>query len=192
METSDFSNVAQGVQNIVVAVAVLAGGVWALLRSLLTDEFRRFSALHIDVNATQTRMPGDGRLFLTAIVRLENKGKRSSMLRYGTKSPFCVTPAYFNEQGHLLFGENIYPETVPGGNPKSGQPIHSITVRPAQTKTLSFVVMAPKPGLYRVSFDLPMTKADASEAYRSGVPENLQVYWTANSYVVVNEDRGVA
>jgi len=178
-----FKNRAAGIQSYVLTAAVLVGGGWTLYRYITLDirqaQQQLFEQAQIDVTITGTQEQLDsGELCIAAIVQITNNGKRNVFLDYGG-NPFSVQQVVFNDRDRP-FVSNLphpYPFRV---------------LRTGEAERESFIVRVPHPGIYQVSFMVPLSEAELIEhdkiAERAKAPprNNAKIYWVGSAFVNVH------
>jgi|GEM_PF-6130925 hypothetical protein len=206
----EFEFVTSGIESIAVTIALLAGGAWALykfcelqakrhaeaqireseLRQRETEiEIRQReqeanigSVIEISIRASQQSLPNDSARYISAIVEIENKGKKNTRLEYGkSRTPFSVYAVEIKEDGSLDFRDGAAYSVPVGGSPTASSP--SVIVRAGGREKIPFFVRVGSPGLYLLAFAAHLSKEEQAVAKRLGF--RLRGRWVAKEYYVV-------
>jgi hypothetical protein len=193
MSPEDFKNITAGFQSILVGLAVLCGGAWAIYRffalrelsaariGLATKELeiKQRSLLNIALDSTVTSGTGELGRWVLAIATVHNPGNHPEVIVW-SKSGLRVLPVKKSSEGAISFGEPLDSVVMKGNE------VFSSSISPGETASFAFAVPVDV-GLYHVEFYCAVN-ASKKEAERlhadAGVPVNT-LYWTAPRFVEV-------
>jgi hypothetical protein len=153
-------------------------------------DFERFeqmagvqSVVEISIHASQLTIANDPSYYISAAVKIENKGTRNTRLKYPEdRKPLSVWNPEWNDKGDLQFvavsRHGIPVSTSPN------VPSPSSIIRAGGLETIPFVFRVSSPGLYLLIFSVPVPKEEISIAKKLGFVFGSN--WTAKQYVVVD------
>jgi hypothetical protein len=174
-----FKNIAAGIQSYILCIAVVVGGIWALFRYKEIDkevfEQQTFQQAQVDINVTPKQEDLDtGEMYIAATVEIANNGKRNVLLRF--EEPFCVQQVEVKE----AFSEcKPYP--------------YLRVLRAGEKELAPFVVKVPRPGIYLVTFEVPLPDKELAEHNKITREAGLQpaekgsVFWVGKAYLNVRK-----
>jgi hypothetical protein len=185
-------NITGAIQSIVLSIAIIIGGIWtaytfsalrtrekaeADLKYEESERLRQTSVgLEIIIDARQEQLPSSEGHFISALVKLTNKGNRSMPLNLRNQT-LQVWKVDFDTDGSSAF---------------SGTPLEqrnlvadSIVLRPGTTVNYPFLVNVPERGFYVVSYLVKLDKDQLRIHIESGGPTGEDFYWPGNTYVLV-------
>lgn len=191
-----FNRIATGVQALVVAVAVVVGGGWALYRFESLEEIERARAeleqvrrelrergvLNLTLRVATLDATGDRARLVRVEVGVENVGDRSELIEWA-KSGLSISrvaiaegalPAY---EAVALFGY---------GSPYDGA--LSSTVLPGQTRTFEFLAALEAGGVHQFRFVAAASPAEAEESLREHGQlnqEDVTISWQVMTFARV-------
>jgi hypothetical protein len=193
-----FKNVTAGIQSIALAVAVAVGGIWTIYtfsilgtrekaraeidkdkadfeKAKVEQERQANSGLDIAINAKQEQLAGDKGYYISALVKITNKGLRNRFIDF-SEPPLSVTKVEFDENGNsslsFLFDQkNILSD--------------SIVLRTGTTVDYPFLVKVPEKGFYMISFGVELNKEEMEIHRQSGGPDVKGISWGGDAYVLV-------
>ncbi len=198
-----FNNLASGFQSIVLATAVLVGGLWTLvtfnLLSLreqaksqlekLNNELKAPAALDIQINGSSVAIPGQSGWYLLSTVLVKNVSNKTATLDFTQQEPFLVFPVSFGADGQPSFEiEKVKKfRVIGGGNPDSSPPEY--TVRAGTTETFVFATAIDKPGLYLLSFSVPVPSSDREALPSKAEGSENFVRWSGKKFITVPDNK---
>ena len=196
MDFEQFSYLASAIESLVLAVAVIGGGVWALyqfrsLRKIETartelEKVRRSLRERVVLNITMepsqlTR--SDSARYISVKLDIENTGSRTEVINW-RDSKLLITKATIDEDGRKIFGDSIH---VDHDLPGIGASASAIT--PGQTESFQFLVSVSEPGVYHLLFQAETSPEEASlsdEEYgAAGIVEKGQIWHMRGMYINV-------
>jgi len=191
-----FTKIASGIQALVVATAVIIGGVWTLYtfgslqqvekaktelekmhRSLLER-----GILAITVQPSQIKRSETSKRYILVNVVIQNSGNRTEVIDW-SKSGLRVTKVDAGRGGGLAYEQALKVEySVPG------QEVLSSSILPGQTRALPFLVPLQHPGLYHVAFEATVSAIETAIHMRehsdTGVTPERAVWQAATFFSV--------
>jgi len=175
-----FKNFATGVQNWVIAVAVVVGGAWTLYTFVTLDmqgraerELFRQAQLKIEIDAAQESPEGADQC-IAAIVRITNTGSRNTFLDY-SGNPFSVTKIEFDQKGNSRFGQELKQRHLLS---------QSRVLRTGEAVEYPFFVTVSEPGMYLVQFRVYLPEGELEEHLKAGGSQG-GIFWLGSTYVNV-------
>jgi hypothetical protein len=193
-----FKNLTAGIQSIVLAVAVAVGGIWTVYtfsilgtrekakaeidkdkadfdKAKVEQERQENFGLDITIDAKQEQLAGDKGYYISALVKITNKGMRNRFIDF-SKPPLNIAKVEFDENGnsslyYLLDQKNILS--------------NSIVLRTGTTVDYPLLVKVPEKGFYIVSFVVDLNKEEMEVHKQSGGPDVEGISWAGNTYVLV-------
>ena len=176
MTPEDFKNIAAGTQSLLIAIAALAGGLWAVYRfrslressraqtELLVKEreLRQVALLNVELEVTVTGAIGDiGKCALIKVV-VTNPGNHPEVIDW-TKSDFLLHQVVHEAPGRIRFDDtdsNIL---------NSPDKLHKSSIRPSERVAFAFAVSL-SPGLYRaeLAFTAIASRAELEVIHAEG------------------------
>jgi len=178
-----FSNVASGIQNIVVIVAVVIGGLFTLSTFLLGDwaehSRRQNLGLSINVKAKQEEKgPDPNHYYISAVVEITNRGSAPRSVEFEEVSPLRVETIDFDEQGRTETPVLLFIEKNPNAM--------SRVIRSEETVNYPFLVRVKNKGFYRVSLWVKLNK-DERKVHEATVGNETSedIFWDGQTIVLV-------
>lgn len=194
------SDIASLIQNCLVSVAVIVGGVWTLFtfgalnmkkkaEAELADLQHRLSfkpLINISVDAEAHQAIDRDGFLISAVVRIENVGTRDTSLYFpANRRPFCARRVHARARGDVELGL-IYETGLPFGD-TSDDFSRGAVVRAGARVELPFVVHVPETGVYLASFSVYPTVEDREFSVSAGAESTSKITWTGRTYVLVQE-----
>jgi hypothetical protein len=196
MTSQAFSNVTSGIQSVVITVAVVIGGIWALYRFSTLKEIARAKAelqeiqkrlfergiLDIQVQENEIGHMGESIHYVKMDVTIHNTGNRTEVINW-SKSGAYATSVGAKADGDLEFAETIASRYV---TPESEVPASSIL--PGQTRQLSFLFALRSRGIYHLMFRATVSSPEAAihaQEYRTAGLEAEECVWQSCTYFCV-------
>lgn len=176
----NFSKVAQGVQSIVITVAVIIGGAWtvytfSVLGSAEKAKLELFqqSVLDVSINARQDSIAGDERFYILGEAVITNKGNRNAIISDNTK--IVLSKFSFDESGNGKWEKMS--EFGYGGE---------ALLRSGASNHFPFATTVLEKGMYNVEFRSPVTdKKELDVLKEGGLTRNEPLYWYTGTYLIV-------
>ena len=184
MSPEDFKNLAQGLQAIVVGVAVLIGGAWAayrfwILRSVakakedleknqleqaklqaniskLQDDLRHRVQGEVSMDIELFGDPVDGEAYLHVRHTISNNGNRAEFIDL-TKASVKAASVVPNTKGTIRIGHIVTGQLLK----ITGQPI-SVTLIPRESYTRAYLIPIAVPSVYFVEVRVVLSSASAA------------------------------
>lgn len=197
MSPEDFSNLASAIESIVVAIAVVVGGVWTLIRFSALGSIQKAKA---DLEATRRKLRERGIFNFTmeatqltdntttdrqivVSVRVQNDGNRSEVINWSVSFLRVTQMISSKEHEGLTYGHSIVlPYTTSDG------PAIASSVMPGQARTFPFLAAVASPGIYQLQFVAKLSPAEASiseaEHLAAGV-DSEEFIWQSVRYIMV-------
>jgi hypothetical protein len=197
MNLTDFKDLAQGIQSLAVAAAVVAGGIWAIyrfwsLRELdkakvelerLRKTMTERGTLNISVTARSLSRPNGDGYYIELMASLSNVGNRTEVLNWSDGGVYTA-PVEGQAKGNVIFGDWIETNLVG----LRGVRISS-ALAPAETRIYPFIIPIDNPGLYYVAFAVVGTPEEMEQAMKEHDKVSKEkpgdIRWFAETYVVV-------
>lgn len=206
-----FKNLASGCQSIMLAVAVLIGGIWTLstfyllrqkeqaeldliqLRKQIETsgaelkkinyELKTLPALNIQITGSSAPLPNGNGWYLLSTVSVQNLGNQTATLDFSQGEPFLIFPVDFSSEGQPIFGNVRKFHVIPGGNPN--YPPDTVAVRAETTESFVFGTAVDKPGLYLLSFRVDVAPSDREVLAGGAEEQGRLVRWAASAFTVI-------
>lgn len=195
-----FKNLASGIQSIIVAIAVVIGGLWTFItfnalqtiKSAMLGISEQEKALQQQVSIELeigvrriASLPNDNNYLLCAIVSIRNAGNKSTTVNLDPRGPLRVRqvimnggdiPAVITPEYHKLLS--------PGGGFVGG-----VAIRAQSSAKFPFVIPISKLGLYQISFDLNVPSSDVNaDVTKSTMNDKIRdVHWGASAFYVISD-----
>ena len=180
----NLKDIAETAKNFVESLALLGGGMWAVVQFLTVRHDQRLkqqSLLCIDLEIQQATLPEREGLFLSIVVRVRNQGTRNSYLQFDHDDHLTVTPVNFLTDGTRRLGDPIKRVLK-----RADKPIKATPVLSGGFVDLPFFVPVPAAGLYVVRFYVePNVEQRRNILKAGGAGETDSIVISANRYVVV-------
>ena len=196
LDADRFQKIASGVQALVVAIAMLGAGVWAIytytslnqhLRSKLELEnleqrnsLRGVLELRLDLSQEADET---GRRFIHAQVSAENKGNKDMIIEEDTTEPLNAFLVLFDKdvegRSHPIPKRAGSANIFGGGQDteQNQQVLRRQTIRAGEAYRFHGVVKVDAAGLYLVTFDAPIHPEDKKR--------DEGARWSATNYIVI-------
>ena len=161
-----------------------------LLKSQMEqDEYQRKKSLKaglsLGIQATVHRNPGGRGYVIVAVVTITNRDD-SEIKRIewkGAEAPFHGRLAEFKSNGEPEYVRDRALFVRKTSQPNDKAEGHRI--RPGATESLSFAIVVSDPGVYLLSFRIPVDQEDQKAAKARHM--DLPATWTCNTHVVVGD-----
>ena len=210
MTMEEINFLMSAIESLAVSLAALGGGVWAwykfgelreksraeakIRESELTqrktemeicvkeDEANVGAAIEISIRASRQSLPNDSSRYVSAIVEIENKGRKNTRLEYGeSRDPFFVHAVNIKEDGSLVFKDRATHSVPVGRSPEEKSP--SVIVRAGGREKIPFFFRVSSPGLYLLVFAARVSGEEQAVGEKLGF--KFGGAWVAKEYFVV-------
>jgi hypothetical protein len=194
MSAETFNQIASAVQSLVLAIAVLVGGGWALYTFIRLRQVDRARAeleqarrdllqraiIDVSVKASQMASEPNSPKYLLVEVSLVNKGSRTEVLDWYESGCQASMVLGHGDNG-LDFGQPVAGKYV-----AKGLAVLSTTVLPGGNRVLTFLLPVPDGGIYHVEFwgALSHDEAELSSAEHAAETGD-QLLWSTSTLVSV-------
>ena len=180
-------------QNLLIAAAVVIGGLWTVYvfealqtRKKAEQELFAQAILDVEVKAAQLDMDDRGGLYIAATATITNRGKRTGNIDVKELPPFRISKIAFAD--------------TPEGGGKLDQSITARNVTRVNTSGIAVgsfdqfhvFVRVPDPGHYYVEFRAELLPIDAVEDKHLKVPKEPIYWWGATSLEVQKREPKVS
>jgi hypothetical protein len=203
-----FKDCAAGFQSLIIAAAVIFGGIWTLyiFRSLGAKtkadmELFRQGVINIEISAAQIAIPGERGLYITAVATLTNSGNRNVALVFDDAvRPFLVSPIKFDATGHgapvdatefdesdTRQGDGVSEanEMTSSGFDLSNSYQGSAILRRGAVQRVPLFTRVNRPGLYLVEFRTRLNEIEHQVDLQDIPGNDDERYWTSSTHVTV-------
>lgn len=181
-----FKNIADGIHNIVIVIALIVGGIWTLWtfsslgerqkaqdeRQKAQDELFKQAVLDIILDCKQEQLNNED--YIHANVKIVNHGKRNTFLDF-SDSPCQVHKLVFNDDGSAETTFSISQDNLTS---------RSIVLRSGATQEYPFVIKVPEKGFYVVEYRVPLDSTEFTEHTRAGGPQG-KIFWVGSATVMI-------
>jgi hypothetical protein len=172
-------------QNLLIAAAVVIGGLWTVYvfealqtRKKAEQELFAQAILDVEVKAGQLEMDDQGGLYIAAMATIKNNGKRTGNIDLKLTPPFRISKIAFSD--------------TPDGGGRLDQSITARNVTRVDTSAIAsgsfdqfhMFVRVPDPGHYYVEFRAALMPADLADDKDIVVPKEPIFWWGATSVQV--------
>ena len=148
----------------------------------LEQKARIGSVINLTLQASQLAIPNDASLYVAAVVQVENKGTINTRLDFGEeRTPLSVYTVTVDEKGTPHFDLRDRYGTPVAVSPSELVP--SVNVRASGCERLHFLFQVNSPGLYLLTFAVPLDPDNQVIARNLGF--EFKGNWVAKEYVVV-------
>jgi hypothetical protein len=197
MRFESFKNLADGIQALMIALGVLVGGVWALIRfwSLRSIETARAELekahrelvsrgfLEVQLHASQLNDAHRGTMYINLLLEIRNVGTGTEVIRW-EDSKISAALVTLDEQGQVELSDGLTGSFLRIDD----KPVVFSTISPKAKEYDSFIIPVVEPGIYLIDVDLcgspTETAASAADAKSAGV-EAETLTWGSNAYFQV-------
>lgn len=208
MDIQTFQTLLNVIKSALVSIAVVIGGVWGLFtfRALKETAYRKAQLARLEANLrktdeeirqieltnrkqavlviaiqpTQVSLPNDTNRYISAVVSIENRGSRNTLLPT-SRPPFTVRAVDVEEGDKLTFSHEQSYQVRRASNPEEPPP--NVIVRSGGVETIPFFCRVKKPGLHLLTFRVSMTKKEQEIAESEGF--SYAGSWVAKAYMIV-------
>ena len=196
MNVEVFETLMNGVESLVVSLAVLGGGIWAVFKFTALGEKARAQAelqrlqqlaraqavIEISIDATQFTLPEDDSRYVSAVVEIRNNGTRNTRLEFPKdRKPFSVASVEIMQNGEMKFLEPDRYGTPVGTSLEEESP--SSIVRAAGVERIPFVFRVGTGGLFFLVFSVPVPQEEKEIAEKLGFKYGAN--WVGKKFIVV-------
>jgi len=193
-----FNNIASGIQNIILAVAIMIGGVWTaftfstlktkykaqaeitdleLKNARMKDELAEKGAvLDIKLEAKQETLPSDNDYCIAVLAKITNTGIKNTLVDLSEDIPLTAYLIHFDENGRSE-QDSVVSQADYGSS--------STVVRSGYTIQLPLFIKVKVKGLYVLEFKVRLDKNELLIDNAKRGENSDDVYWMGSTYVLV-------
>lgn len=196
MSLADFSTLADAIQSILIGLAVIIGGVWALFRFWSLREAEKANAelkalkksleerptFKVVIEASRLGATGKFPTQLLTKIVVYNLGNRSDVIDW-SQSRLLVSKVARFEGGKV---EYEIPSYLKPSSPDIT--LISTSIDPREEESFHILVPVPEPGTYYLEFTANVSARTALQAESIHIDAGLtigQLLWSADTYVLV-------
>jgi len=192
MDAERFSKQAAALQSLVIAFAVVVGGIWALYRFKVLEDV---VSLQLSLDARQLSRTPDDPLALVITLTAQNNGTRPIMLDLSTSPLILQRISRTGDKYIAVQTWNVDSISRYQSGDRPAEESVGWMLNAKSTKTLTFYQEVDAPGTYFATFSAPVaaellhkvgdtqTTAAAIAAHRNG--RYVADFWGAETYVIV-------
>ena len=196
MNVEFFVTLMNGIESLVVSLAVLGGGIWAVFKftalggkARAQAELQRIQQLarvqaviEISIDATQITLPDDDSLYVSVVVEIRNNGTNNTRLEFAKdRKPFSVASVAIEQDGEMEFSVTNSCAIPVATALDEESP--SILVRATGVERIPFVFRIGKVGLYLLIFSAPVPQDEKKIAEKLGF--EFKGNWVGKKFIVV-------
>jgi hypothetical protein len=181
----DLAHLASAIQSIAVVIGLAVTAIWTLytfnafaLRAKAKaelEELKRFPIVEVSMVAAKQTVPNDNNLYIAVDVTVTNKGSTETNIEI-SESPLAIARVEISGANELSARSE---QRVPIYAYTSGlKPLIKIKLRPSLSEVYSFVARVDQPGIYLLTFRIPVEKK-----YKD--PHAVAPWWGISRFVVV-------
>jgi hypothetical protein len=185
MDAAKFRDVAAVGQNVLVAAAVVIGGLWTIVTYALERPDRKAelelftqAVLNVTVTAKQLVMDDDGGLYIGVTADVVNAGKRLTRLDFTNAPPFKVSRISFAKGDVAERVDPILARNV------TRNPVSAIASR--GTDQFHMFIRVPQPGYYYVEFSGGLSDEELKNDPR--LSADTSNWWGATAVLVEKQE----
>jgi len=186
---------AGAVQNIVVALGIIVGGIFALVKFNALSEFKisqlevearqqeltRPGVVNLSISLSQLRVPLDNGFYIDAKFALENVG----VFRARFDASHIIYETY-----HMDFDDRLKAIVIDSsGSVRVSDDIDTLFLFPKERIEFNQVIAVPTPGLYRVAFTAFSENVGADIGAKGADTTRGLSKWQVNSYISLGEEK---
>ena len=200
MDFTAFKDLAEGIQAIAIAVAVIIGGIWAVYRFWSLRELGRAridlerlkkamterATINVSLSARPQISPDGKEYYIELAALVSNVGNRTEVFDWSEGGVYTA-PVVGQHEGNVILGDWI--ET----QPLSWSPVISSALSPSETTVFAFLIPIPKPGIYHIAFYVSGTPEEREELKREHTRVGKEIgliRWGADTYINVLDAKG--
>ena len=202
MGLEDFKNLAAGIQSLLVGLAVLIGGGWALFRFFSLREVKKATAelekmkrdlqqrghLQIEMKASQIFSSDYIEKYINVSLLISNVGNRSEVIRW-LDSKFSASPVSRGVNGEVKLGEPIWAQVY-----SQHFKLEASTIDPGTSESYALLIPVGSDGVYLLEASLAGSPAEMDAAIEkmvsAGVERPTLAYWGSGMYFRVVDHYG--
>jgi hypothetical protein len=185
-----FKNIAEGLQSITLVIAIVIGGIWTVIlgakekaaldlaKERAEQERLANYGLDITVEAKQEQLTDNQGFYISALVKITNKGLHNRFINFTDEPPLQVSLVEFDKDG--TSGLSNFDSYV-----QKNILADSIVLRTDTSASYPFLLRVHDKGLYMINFSVKLNKEEFKTHRDSGGPNDENVYWAGNTYVLV-------
>lgn len=201
IDYQELANLASAIQSFVVAIGLIAGGIWTIitfkvfaLRDKAEAELQRYEreiehydqkleqspVVEVSMQATKLTVPNDSHQYIVVDVTVANKGNKAANINLD-KPPLTIARVEIsNDNIPLICSESqirIYYVDYVDTTVKS---LIKLKLRPGLSEVYSFIGRVDQPGVYLLTFQLPVPSDDKDIKFTPIAP-----WWGTSRFLVV-------
>jgi len=193
-----FNNIASGIQNIVLVVAIIVGGLWtAFTFSTLSTKYKaqaeiteldlknartkdeiaeKGAVIDIKLEAKQEPLTDDDKYCISVLAKITNTGVKNTIVDLSQESPLTAYLISFNDDGTSNRREAVA---------QSDYSLSKTVVRSGYTIQLPLFIKVRSKGLYILDFKIKLDENEIliDNAKRGTKSDNI--YWKGATYVLI-------
>ena len=143
------------------------------------------AGLTVSLQATAHRLPGRADFAIIAIVNITNRTESHIHRTVWEQEPLHVWMTSFDAQGRPTYNGDTAFFVRTTFNPNA--PAEALRIRPGATELLSFAVRVSTPGIYLVTFRMPLDPKYRAGLEKFGIDEDKAAAWTGRAHVLVGD-----
>lgn len=193
-----FSHISSGIQNIILGIAIVIGGIWtAFTFSTLKTKYRseaeitelelknarakeelaeKGAVIDIKLDAKQEILTDDKRYCIAVVAKITNTGIKNTLIDLSEESPLTAYLILFHEDGTSERMEVVKQEDYS---------LSSTVVRSGNTIQLPLFVKVNTKGLYILEFRIRLDKNELSIDNTKRGTDSKNIYWQGSTYVLI-------
>jgi hypothetical protein len=155
-----------------------------LLKSKTEQARNLLGGLAITLQATAHRKPGRADFVIIAIAKITNRSESEVFRIEWTEGPLHVWTTKFDDKGSPIY-ENVGGPFFVRKTSDPDSPAGPLRIRPGATESLSFAVGVSTPGIYFLTFRIPIDHKYLVQVEELSMLDAAA--WTCNAHVVVGD-----
>lgn len=197
-----FKNILAGIQSLVLSLAALGAGTWALFRFSALGEARKAQAelkelqkklqehetLHLSMHVSQEYLEQDRYHYVTINVIACNKGNRLMYIQFPNSRPLSVSRVSFNGNNEVQLNSTTFANIV---SPTIGNPI-ACSLNPSEESQFAFILRIKEKGIYFLEFSVAVTIGHrevaldiALSSKDVNISKKTPIAWSTKQYVII-------
>jgi hypothetical protein len=199
IDYENLKNLASVIQSLVVSIGLILGGIWTLLTfrifalkdkaeaelqkikreiSQIEQELSQSPVIQISMQAKQKDISQDSNRYIEVDVVVENKGNKAANIKLSDNTPLTIARVEVSS-------ENKVSEQTKNDIPiyyveENIQTLVKIKLRPGFSESYSFIARVDQPGIYLLTFKLPVPSEDKDLNFTPIAP-----WWGTSRFVIV-------
>jgi hypothetical protein len=192
IDYENLKNLASVIQSLVVSIGLILGGIWTLLTfrifalkdkaeaelQKIKQELSQSPVIQISMQAKQKDISQDSNRYIEVDVVVENKGNKAANIKLSDNTPLTIARVEVSS-------ENKVSEQTKNDIPiyyveENIQTLVKIKLRPGFSESYSFIARVDQPGIYLLTFKLPVPSEDKDLNFTPIAP-----WWGTSRFVIV-------